>query len=215
MSKSVSVCFGAQIYKNNRYVLRSFRFNLFAGFPVAAFAVLVLGDDVEQMGLVEVGPEHGGEEEFGVGDLPEQEVADALLAAGADEDVGVGKKGYYSLCNVAIPFGLGFRFTFGKFFSLGAEWGMRFTFTDYLDDVSGEYYDNQELKDHRGSVVARLADKSENIHTAGAGRGNSTTKDFYSFAGATITFKIGNEDRSCDIRYNARKKVQHRLGKKN
>ena len=98
---------------------------------------------------------------------------------------------------------------------IGVEWGMRFTFTDYLDDVSGTYYDNFLLQEARGEFVAKLADRSATLHEAGAGRGNSTTKDFYSFAGATITFKIGNEDRSCDIRYNARKRVQHRLGKKN
>ncbi len=131
----------------------------------------------------------------------------ALQHLGTEGQGFEGQKDYYSLCNVAIPFGLGFRFTFGKFFSLGAEWGMRFTFTDYLDDVSGEYYDNQELKDHRGSVVARLADKSENIHTAGAGRGNSTTKDFYSFAGVVFTVRFGDMDRSCDIRTNVKRKA--------
>jgi hypothetical protein len=32
-----------------------------------------------------------GEMQFGVGQLPEQEVADALLAAGADEEIGLGR----------------------------------------------------------------------------------------------------------------------------
>ena len=126
-----------------------------------------------------------------------------------------GQKKFYSLCNAAIPFGIGIKVNIAKFMCIGVEWGMRYTFTDYLDDVSGTYYDNGMLEDARGQFVARLADRSEVLHEAGSGRGNSTTKDLYSFAGATITFKIGNEDRSCDIRYNARKKVQHRLGKKN
>ena len=38
----------------------------------------------------EVGPEAVGDEDLGVGDLPEQEVRDALLARGADDEVGVG-----------------------------------------------------------------------------------------------------------------------------
>lgn len=131
----------------------------------------------------------------------------ALQHLGTEGQGFEGEKDYYSLCNVAIPFGLGFRFNFAKFFSIGAEWGMRFTFTDYLDDVSGEYYDNQTLKDQRGSMVARLADKSETPHAAGTGRGNSTTKDFYSFAGVVFTFKFGDMDRSCDIRTNVHRKA--------
>ncbi|MCQ2280744.1 MAG: DUF6089 family protein [Bacteroidales bacterium] len=131
----------------------------------------------------------------------------ALQHLGTEGQGFEGQKDYYSLCNVAIPFGLGFRFTFGKYFSLGAEWGMRFTFTDYLDDVSGNYYDNQALKENRGSVVARLADKSEFTHTAGTGRGNSTNKDFYSFAGVVFMFKFGDMDKSCDIRTNVKRKA--------
>ena len=40
--------------------------------------------------LAEVGPEEVGEIELGVGHLPEEEVADAQLAAGANQQVGVG-----------------------------------------------------------------------------------------------------------------------------
>ncbi|MBO4653922.1 MAG: outer membrane beta-barrel protein [Bacteroidales bacterium] len=118
-----------------------------------------------------------------------------------------GERKHYSLCNVAIPFGLGFRFNFAKYISLGFEWGMRFTFTDYLDDVSGNYYDNQLLKENRGSAVARLADKSENVHAAGTGRGNSTTKDFYSFAGVVLTVRFGEADNHCNLRTNVHRKA--------
>ena len=45
---------------------------------------------VERRG-VEVGPQRIGEIELGVGELPEQEIADALLAAGADEEIGLGR----------------------------------------------------------------------------------------------------------------------------
>lgn len=131
----------------------------------------------------------------------------ALQHLGTEGQGFEGEKDYYSLCNVAIPFGLGIRFNVAKYLSIGAEWGMRFTFTDYLDDVSGNYYDNQTLSEYRGSVVARLADKSNPIHEAGTGRGNSTTKDFYSFAGLVITFKFGNMDRSCNIRTNVKRKA--------
>ena len=41
----------------------------------------------------EVGPEGLGDVEFGVGRLPQQEVAQAVLAAGADQQVRVGHIG--------------------------------------------------------------------------------------------------------------------------
>ncbi len=118
-----------------------------------------------------------------------------------------GERDYYSLCNVAIPFGIGIKFNVARYVSIGAEWGMRYTFTDYLDDVSGNYYDNQTLLEQRGPAVARLADKAEKLHEAGTGRGNNTNKDLYSFAGVTVTFKFGDTNHSCDIRTNVKRKA--------
>ena len=40
-----------------------------------------------ERGGIEIGPQRVGEIELGVGELPQQEIADALLAAGADEEV--------------------------------------------------------------------------------------------------------------------------------
>ena len=45
------------------------------------------------MPAVEVGPQRGNEDELGIGRLPQQEVAGALLAGGADEQVDVGHVG--------------------------------------------------------------------------------------------------------------------------
>lgn len=112
----------------------------------------------------------------------------------------------YSLVSMAIPFGMGIKYNAGKYVSLGLEWGMRYTFTDYLDDVSGTYFDNELLQIQKGDLVAQLADRSEIIHAPGTQRGNATTSDWYSFAVFTLTFKIGNEDTSCNIRYNVKPK---------
>lgn len=106
----------------------------------------------------------------------------------------------YSLTSVAIPFGIGIKCTIGRYFSIGAEWGMRYTFTDYLDDVSGVYYDNNRLREQRGDIVADLADRANPIHQTGEQRGNVTTTDLYSFAGLTFTVKFGNEDKTCDMK---------------
>lgn len=47
----------------------------------------------------------------------------------------------YSNFQVAIPFGLGARFRINEVMDLWADIGFRYTFTDYLDDVSKNYVD--------------------------------------------------------------------------
>lgn len=121
----------------------------------------------------------------------------------------------YSLTSAAIPFGIGIKATIGRYFAIGAEWGMRWTFTDYLDDVGGRYYDNDALRANYGNLVADLADRSPEIldvegnplprHVEGHARGNETTNDAYSFACITLTVKFGNEDRACRLKLPRRK----------
>src|ERR1700682_5349756 len=49
-----------------------------------------LGDRLFQVLLAEIRPQRVDEHQLGVGTLPQHEIADALLAAGADQQVGVG-----------------------------------------------------------------------------------------------------------------------------
>ncbi len=51
----------------------------------------------------------------------------------------------YSLAQVAIPFGVGARFRINEVMDLWGDIGFRYTFTDYLDDVSGNYVDLNKL----------------------------------------------------------------------
>ena len=60
---------------------------------VAAFALLEIDQRFEQARAGEIGPESFGDVDFGVGDLPEQEIADAHFAAGANQQVGIGQAG--------------------------------------------------------------------------------------------------------------------------
>ena len=116
----------------------------------------------------------------------------------------------YSLTTVAIPFGFGIKATIGRYFAIGAEWGIRWAFTDYLDDVGGRYYDNDLLRANYGDLVADLADRSPELldeegaplarHVAGHASGNEPTHDAYSFAGITMRVKFGNEDRACRLK---------------
>ena len=64
----------------------------------------------------------------------------------------------------------------------------RKTFTDYLDDTSDLYYDNDALRAARGNLAADLADPSSGEipgwTTTDAIRGNPETMDaFFSFTG--------------------------------
>lgn len=55
---------------------------------------------------------------------------------------GQGQPGYvkpYSLVTLAIPVGLGVRYKYSDDFTIAAEVGYRYAFTDYLDDVGGSY----------------------------------------------------------------------------
>jgi hypothetical protein len=61
-------------------------------------------------------------------------------------DVNFGIKPY-SLIQMAIPFGVGGRFRLNEVFDLWADVGFRYTFTDYLDDVSKNYVDLGVFKD--------------------------------------------------------------------
>ena len=59
----------------------------------APIAALVLADRVEEVLAAEVGPQHVGEHQLAVGELPQQEVRDAVLTRGADHQVGIGHVG--------------------------------------------------------------------------------------------------------------------------
>jgi len=55
-------------------------------------------------------------------------------------DANYGLKRYHKI-QPAIPFGVGARFRLNEVFDIAAEIGFRYTFTDYLDDVSKSYVD--------------------------------------------------------------------------
>jgi len=100
----------------------------------------------------------------------------------------------YSLAALAIPFGIGFKYSLTNTICVGGEWGMRKTNTDYLDDVSTTYADPNVLASENTPISAILADRSIKLPgeptNTDLQRGNSSNKDWYSFAGLFFTFKI-------------------------
>lgn len=103
----------------------------------------------------------------------------------------------YKRVQVAIPYGIGIKVGLNRNWSLGLEYGIRKTFTDYLDDVSTTYYDNDLLRNARGDVAAELADPSLSRHDGvynltgpNQQRGDAKDKDAYMFMIIGATYKL-------------------------
>lgn len=113
----------------------------------------------------------------------------------------------YNLTQISIPFGIGFKFNIWKNIGGAVEWGMRRTFTDYLDDVSGVYVKASVLEDENGPLSQVLADRSlvplgpDGTNT-GIQRGESNREDWYIFTGVMLTFKIGTPQIKCPTAFN-------------
>lgn len=102
------------------------------------------------------------------------------------------EKGRYNLNQLSIPLGIGLKFNLAPRIAMSFEYGIRKTFTDYLDDVSGNYVDYNQLRNLNGPLAAEMADPSlsgTGASSAGFNRGNPSTKDWYAFYGVMLTFK--------------------------
>jgi hypothetical protein len=120
----------------------------------------------------------------------------------------------YSLFQVAIPFGLGARLKLTETLDLWADIGFRYTFTDYLDDVSKNYVDLGALKTPLAQAMSYRTNELKlptSTHTytspfdnktytveAGYGeenpsnmRGNSKDRDIYMVTSIRLTHIIG------------------------
>jgi len=109
-----------------------------------------------------------------------------------------GQKNYH-LTQVSIPFGAGVKLWLSDNINAGFEIGFRKSFTDYLDDVSTVYVDPAILMANRGAKAVELAYRGDEVKegspvypAAGTPRGNSVNKDWYYFAGFTLSFRLLN-----------------------
>ena len=106
----------------------------------------------------------------------------------------------YSNFSVCIPVGIGVRKMINKKWSIGGEISFRKTFTDYIDDVSGNYYDKAKLAAAYGPVAAALSDPSlgdiPGATSTNFQRGNPKYKDAYMFFTVTVGYKIPRKGRT-------------------
>ena len=114
----------------------------------------------------------------------------------------------YSRFTPVIPIGIGFAKKFKGYWSAGLELSYRKTFTDYIDDVSTVYFNNDKIRSQYGDAAAYLADPSlgyiedENgnqipVNSTGEGmqRGDPNDKDSYLTAVVTIHYYLRGRKR--------------------
>ena len=100
----------------------------------------------------------------------------------------------YKRVQVAVPFGLGFKFALGLRANLGFQVGVRKLFTDYLDDVSTVYPDLATLEAQH-PLAGRLSYRSLEEPTAnpvGRERGNPLNDDSYIFSTINLSVNLTN-----------------------
>lgn len=108
----------------------------------------------------------------------------------------------YKLNGIAIPAGVGIKTNLWAIFGFSLEWGIRKTWTDYFDDISGNYADPHILEDEKSPVSARLSDQSlvpelaDGTNT-GLQRGDPGRKDLYIFMLASLNIRFDKRATSC------------------
>lgn len=106
------------------------------------------------------------------------------------------ERGKYARVQLGVPIAIGARMTITKNIGLNVEYGVRFLFTDFLDDVGGaSYQDPIELAGTNGPLAAALSNRSLDQDRFGQ-RGNRATRDWYFFTGIGLTFRLGGKN-SC------------------
>lgn len=103
----------------------------------------------------------------------------------------------YQLTQLALGFGGGLRVAVSECATVAIEFSQRKTFTDYLDDVSSSFVDENILRTARGQQAVDLSFREDELHNnkpypvAGEQRGTPTEMDWYYFLALHVEFKLG------------------------
>lgn len=105
----------------------------------------------------------------------------------------------YRRVQACFPVGFGFRLPLSdKNWTIGFEYGMRITTTDYIDDVSTTYFSPTLIAQKYGPVAAQLSNRSNpnaegfipGSAATGQQRGDPTDKDAYMIGTITLTYRL-------------------------
>ncbi len=112
---------------------------------------------------------------------------------------GQGLPGYhskYKLTQVCIPFGWALKYAFTDNLNITLEYGLRKTFTDYLDDTSGLYPDLNQLIEESGELAGKLSWRTGEIFpdaeppSPGSQRGDPEDLDWYIFSSISLSYNF-------------------------
>ena len=105
----------------------------------------------------------------------------------------------YQKITLSIPFGVGFKYALTDKFNLGLRIGTRKTFTDYIDDVSGDYVSYPELLASNGELAAALGNRTGELGLGepvvvptGTPRGDGTASDWTFLGMVTISWNLSD-----------------------
>ncbi len=106
----------------------------------------------------------------------------------------------YGLYSFSIPFGAGAKLILSESLNLSFEVILRKSFTDYIDDLSTNYVNYDDLRASNGALSANLSNRmneylgqSEPVQLAtGSQRGGAKVNDYYAFTMFTINFMIND-----------------------
>lgn len=107
----------------------------------------------------------------------------------------------YALTQISIPLGIGSKWQLNDHWALGIDFGVRKTFTDYIDDVSTVYVDDAIVGGANGAMSVALKDRSMEVgqikYENNESRGNAKNKDWYLLGGITLTYRILGGKQPC------------------
>ncbi len=121
-----------------------------------------------------------------------------LRPLGTEGQVADPTRDVYAKWSPVIPFGFGKKFRLGNGMTLSADISLRKTFTDYLDDVSGDYYDTLAILNSTGIAAAHFANPSNNeggVGRTGLERGNPDNNDNYFLFGLKLEIPLSQGGR--------------------
>src|ERR1700746_4025085 len=91
MNRKIVACFTRR--RRTRNCSGDYTAARFREAAVAALAFLKIEQGLVKLGAAEIGPKSFGDINFGIGYLPQEEIADAHFAAGANQQVGIRQSG--------------------------------------------------------------------------------------------------------------------------
>ena len=111
----------------------------------------------------------------------------------------------YKPYTLIIPFGIGFRVGINRLWRIGLEASYVKTFSDYIDDVSGVYFDPAKLDSDLASHFSNPANQNAHWFGPGEQRGDPSNKDAYYHLNIILTRNITYEGFRANLKIKKKK----------